>query len=72
MPQKIKNGLRGMRQTKLLTEKDGTIKTGLFTQFVIAVLIPGNLFGFASEFEIVLCLLDRDKIVVPCKLEEER
>ena len=46
--QKIKNVLRGKRQSKLLTEKDGTIKTGLGTQFVIAVVLPGDLFGGAG------------------------
>lgn len=46
--QKLKNVLRGTRQAKLLTEKDGTINTGLDTQFVIAVIIPGDLFGFAG------------------------
>ena len=53
----IKHASRGPRQAKLCTEKDGTIHASLTTQFVIAVVIPRDLFGFTREREIALRVL---------------
>jgi hypothetical protein len=63
--------LRGSGYPQLLTKPDDPIKTRLFTEFVIAVSIPDDLFGFTGELEIALCILDGNKVIQACELKKE-
>lgn len=37
----------------------------------MAVIIPGDLFGFTAEFEIAFSILDRNKVIQARKLKKE-
>jgi hypothetical protein len=68
--QQLQDLLRGLGQTKLLTEKESTIKTGLSIEGML-ILIPGHLLWGASECKGALPIRDRHKLVMASKLKKE-